>query len=83
MFTELKLNILNNFIQLSNNHIYIFFSYIFYGAVAFSSGHYVAYIRRSENKWELHNDVLKKIMKFSSTKEKYITPHLLVYIRLK
>jgi ubiquitin C-terminal hydrolase len=40
--------------------------------------HYIAYIR-SKNEWELHDDLQKKTRKVSE--QKYITPHILVYIQ--
>ncbi|KAL4152985.1 hypothetical protein QTP88_000818 [Uroleucon formosanum] len=35
--------------------------FILYGIVAYYSNHYVAHLRRSENTWETHNDLVKKI----------------------
>ncbi|KAF0741434.1 DUF659 domain-containing protein, partial [Aphis craccivora] len=56
-------------------------SYILYGAVGYSANHYVAYIRRSNNKWEMHNDLLKKITVIKNIDKLEICPHLLVYIQ--
>jgi ubiquitin C-terminal hydrolase len=58
-----------------------FFSYTFYGAVGYSGNHYVAYIRRSNNKWEMHNDLFKKITVIKNFDKLEICPHLLVYIQ--
>ena len=55
------------------------YRYMFYGVVAYGMGHYISYIRRSDGTWETHNDLQKKIKRFSSTGDKKANPHCLVY----
>jgi len=62
--------------QLFNFYEYEFCGrYVFYGVVAYEMGHYIAYIRRSDCKWEIHNDIQKKIKRFGSTRDKKVNPH--------
>lgn len=37
--------------------------------------HYVSHIRRSDGHWETHNDLVKKIKKFSKPGVKKANPH--------
>lgn len=60
--------------------IYLFYySYIFYGVVAYGFDHYVAYIKRGKT-WERHNDLVKKVLRFPDGKKK-VHPHVLMYIQ--
>lgn len=59
-----------------------FFSYVFYGVVAYGYDHYVSHIKR-EKKWETHNDLLKKVLTFVEDKNKLVNPHMLMYIKEK
>lgn len=64
------------------NHITVFYRYIFYGLVAYGMDHYVSYIRRNDGLWEIHNDLQKKIKKFTDAGNKRVNPHCLVYIKI-
>jgi hypothetical protein len=48
--------------------------------VAYYSNHYVAHLRRFENKWETHNDLVKKIKTNTQSKVNKVNPHILVCI---
>lgn len=36
-------------------------------------------IKRGENRWGFHNDILKRIIKFTSPKRQKIVPYIFVY----
>lgn len=62
-------------------HFKFIFSYVLYGAVSYTAGHYVAFVRRSNNKWEMHNDLLTKISVIQYVDTLKLCPHNLIYIQ--
>jgi len=48
--------------------------------VIYGNDHYVSYIKRGET-WKNHNDLQRKINKFTEAKNKFVKPHMLIYIK--
>ncbi|KAL4705857.1 hypothetical protein ACJJTC_019292 [Scirpophaga incertulas] len=49
------------------------------GIIGYSPGHFVAFCRRSNNQWELHNDLSTKEVRI--THDPTITPTAAIFIR--
>jgi len=57
--------------------------YILVSIINYFSGHYVAYVRRYDGNWELHNDIQPKIEKIRNKDSiRNINPHILMYIKI-
>lgn len=60
-------------------NVLIVHRYKLFGAVGYSAGHYVSYIRRFSGIWEIHNDLEKKFKKCLNPGTTKIHPHLIFY----
>lgn len=55
------------------------FRYVLYGAVAYITRYYVAYVRCVKGIWEVHNDMKKKYTHILNLSNVQIMSHLLIY----
>jgi len=55
-----------------------YYRFILVAAIAYSSNHYMTFVKRANNIWELHNDLEKQTKRVYQQK---ITPHILMYIQ--